>query len=514
MPTVFLSVVKQRIDTLQLTAPGIAWLYLLVVLVYAYPAILPSFNSDDIIQVQTISQDTRTFIAQGRWGYFVVFEWFQNTNPGGLFYSAVGCALLLLSSWFAARIIGFHQPAAVYAFMLVSCVSIYYGMLFDFSSTRVAYPLANVCALGGLYAIYQRRYILGMVALILAPSLYPAAAQVAGVILLCLLFMGIVTQQHRAAFKHFFIGTAALLAALALYYIITAISYRFIGIEASSRMSVSPLAFMHNAQIIKSLFVEHSIAFVSFFNPTVYDNFSIYISLRWLLPLLGMFGLFVLTCVALPNQRLSPALACLLPLLVVVSLFAPFALAFAGSNTPFPPRSLIGLASLHAFWVAFVIERVCRHTQPWRLANYVLPGALLCAALFVFDSASQLNKFAFDKYLATQADFLATNRIISRIELTAANLGEPLGQPQPLVVLYETPLPASPTGDAGTARFAPWSREWIFRLADPRYIPVYGERREAALEAAKGRADWPAEESVFFVDGVAVVIINQTSASL
>ncbi|NYT74329.1 glucosyltransferase domain-containing protein [Halomonas sp. QX-2] len=495
-----LSFYRNILSKITSSASGYAWLYLLVVIAYAYQAIIPTFNSDDIIQIQSISQDARTFLAQGRWGYFMVFEWLQDNNPGGLFYSAIGSMLLLWSSWFAARIIGFSHGAAIYSFMLASSISIYYGMLFDFSSTRVAYPLANLCALAGLYAIYKGRYGIGMAILVLAPALYPAAAQVAGVVLICAFIMSIITQNLSIAIKRFLIGTTALIISLILYFLITSISYRFIGIEPSSRMSISPFALIENAEIIKSLFLSHSLSFITL--PE-----TLYITLRWTLPLLGIFITFAITCMLLIWRRKADAVIVIL--LVILSLFAPFALAFAGSNTPFPPRSLIGLASLHAFWVAFVIDKICFNNINQHFAAVALICAGTFSTLFLFDSASQINKFAYDKYLATQADLLATNRIIGRIESTAAELERPLATPQSIAVIYEIPMASGPRGDAGTARFAPWSREWIFRIVDSRFIPANEAERLAAVNAAANRESWPSNESVFFIDDVAVVIINQ-----
>ena len=464
---------------------------------------MPSFNSDDVIQIQTISQDARTFLAQGRWGYFLVFEWLQDNNPGGLFYSAIGCGLLLISSWFGAQVIGLKHAAAVYSFMLISCVSIYYGMLFDFSSTWIAYPLGNFFSLGGIYSVLKRQYLTGLVALTLSPSFYPASAQVAGLILLCLVFSGVMTQQARPATKRFLIAATALIFGLILYYFMTRMLFYVTGLEASTRMSISPLAFISNAETIKSLFFDHSIAFISFAKP------SSYVSLRWTLPLLGIFSLFVIVCILVYSAQLNSLEKWIAVLIATLLLFAPFALAFAASNTPFPPRSLIALASLHAFWVAFVIDSACRQAAHWRYYGAALVGVLSLALLFVFDSASQINKFAYDKYLATQSDLFATNRIISRIENVAATIRKPLATSQPLVVIYEVPLPAGPRGDAGTSRFAPWSREWIFRLVDTRFIPAPEKYRKAAVEAAKTRSDWPAEDSVFFIDDVVVVIVNQ-----
>jgi len=495
------------IDRLSLTPGGLCWVYLLIVLVYAYQAIVPGLNADDVVQIQSISQDARTFVGQGRWGYYMVFEWLQDNNPGGLFYSAVGSALLLLSNWFAARLLNFRHHAATYAFLLVSSISIYYGMLFDFDSTRVAYPLANVCALGGVYAWYQRRYVIGLVLMALAPALYPAASQVAGMLLLCFALVTCLRGHWQYALKQFASGTAGLVASLLVYYAVTTLAYRYVGIELSGRMSISPLAFIENAEVIKALFLHHSVVFLT------QQSDSFYITWRWTRPLLGIFALFLVCYLVACYQRRSVVTWLVTLALIVVSLFAAFALAFAGVNTPFPPRSLIALALLHGFWVAFSIDQLCdcNLVRLKRLGTWAVAGI---AAVFLFDTAAQINKFAFDTHLSTRVDLMATNRIIQRIENISAEQDIPLTYPQPIVVIYDQPLPANPRGDTGTARHAPWSREWIFRMVDPRYLPATDtQRQQQARSAAAGRSGWPAEDSVFFDNGVVVVIINQQATS-
>ena len=492
---------------LAISPAGIAWVYLMIVLVYAYQAILPGLNGDDVVQIQSISLDARSFVGQGRWGYYMVFQWLQDNNPGGLFYSAVGSALLLLSSWFAVRLFDFRHAAAIYAFLLVSCISIYYGMLFDFDSTRLAYPLANVFALGGVYAWFKGRYVAGLLLMAVAPSLYPAASQVAGMLLLCLALLGCLRGHWVNALKQFASGTAGLVGALVLYFVVTHFAYRYIGITTSGRMSVSPFAVIENFDIIKALFLNHSIAFIT------QQSDSVYITPRWTLPLLGIFVMFSICYLWACFQRRSLAVGLVTLALIVVSLFAAFSLAFAGSNTPFPPRSLIALALLHGFWVAFTVEQLCSYSLPRRASQVVSWAAVAIAGAFLFDTGSQINKFAYDDYLATRVDLLATNRIVQRIENRSASEGFTLGYPQTLAVIYDLPLPAGPRGDVGTARYAPWSREWIFRLVDTRFLPPSAAQYEAARSAAAGRAGWPAEESVFFHEGMVVVVINQQETS-
>lgn len=498
---------RSRFWDAPLTPAGLGWTYLVILIAYAYQAILPSLNSDDVIQIQSISGDAMTFIASGRWLFYAIFEWIQNNNPGGLFASAVGLAALLASSWMALRIIEFRHGAAVYAFLLLSSISIYYGMLFNFSSTRLAYPLANLLALGGLWLFLRRKPLVGVALMSLAPAIYPAAAQVAGMTLICMAIAGLLREPDIAGtLRRFAWGVFGLLASLVLYAFITGLLYQWLGLPLSGRTEISPFAIIDNFAVVKKLFLKHSIPFISI------SRGSPYISLRWILPLGAIFLLFIGLLVALCRTQCNRAKAFLVAGLIGCSFLAPFALAFAGSNTPFPPRSLIALAVLHAFWVAFFIDWAAEDSHSRRLRNRAGGAMLVFAGLFVFDSAAQFNKYAFDMYLATRVDLLATNRIVQRIETLAAEQEVALLNEQPLVVIYDQPIPvpSSPRGDVGTARFLPWSREWIFRIVDPRYRPA-PQLEQAARDAAQGRGAWPSKDAVFFMDETVVVIISMES---
>lgn len=489
---------------LNITPSGLAWIFLSIVLVYAYPLIIPSLNSDDVIQIQSIANDALTFLAQGRWGYFIVFEWLQDNNPGGLFYGGAGLAVLLLSSWIAARIIDFKHGISIYAFLLVSCISIYYGMLFDFSSTRLAYPLANLAALGGLWLCLNRRALVGTLIMALAPAFYPAASQLAGTVLICAMLAALLREGTLNNIGRFLWAGLFLVLSLVIYYLATKIGYQLLGIATNQRMSVSPFAVVDNLSVIYALLREHTFPFLCT------GCLDTYRTLRWLLPLSAIFGLFLTVAILKSKQQPKLLHTILVIGLILASFFSPFALAFAGSSAPFPPRSLISLAILHGFWVAFVLDSVGERNTNFSKKHFCIAGSMLLAAFFyLFDSSAQINNFAYDKHLATQADILATNRIINRIELTAANEQRELLTPQPIVVIYDIPLPASPRGGAGTARQAPWSRGWIFRLISPQFMPN-PQAEQLAREAASSRASWPSYESVFFLeDGTVVVIINQ-----
>ncbi|MBY0278639.1 hypothetical protein K2Z84_25175, partial [Candidatus Binatia bacterium] len=134
----------------------------------------------------------------------------------------------------------------------------------------------------------------------------------------------------------------------------------------------------------------------------------------------------------------------------------------------------------------------------------VAAGALL--ALLVLGNAVAIDRRALDDYLASQSDILATNRIIGRIESLLADLPDvPRGE-IPIAVVYDRPTVAGPRGDVGTARSAPWSREWIFHLVDRRFTWVVGEPYQRCWQAAQSHGEWPARDAVFLHDGIVVVV--------
>jgi hypothetical protein len=124
----------------------------------------------------------------------------------------------------------------------------------------------------------------------------------------------------------------------------------------------------------------------------------------------------------------------------------------------------------------------------------------------VLGNAVAIDRRALDDYLASQSDILATNRIIGRIESLLADLPDvPRGE-IPIAVVYDRPTVAGPRGDVGTARSAPWSREWIFHLVDRRFTWVVGEPYQRCWQAAQSHGEWPARDAVFLHDGIVVVV--------
>src|SRR5215203_2262900 len=110
-----------------------------VVLSYFYQGVIPAFNADDIIQMQW-PDDTRTFLTQGRWCYYLVFVFIMHSNPAPLFSTAIGLTLIVATCVIAARILELRLAIATAIFVLISTISIYYGELFSFDSTRIATP--------------------------------------------------------------------------------------------------------------------------------------------------------------------------------------------------------------------------------------------------------------------------------------------------------------------------------------------------------------------------------------
>lgn len=459
-----------------------------------------TFNADDVIQIQSISRDALTFLPKGRWGLFLVFEYIQDNNPGGVFLGFVGLCFLFASALLSAKIIGIRSNLGLFAFTTLASVSIYYGFLYDFTSSRLAYPIANFFALLGLYAVFRRRLLIGVVLISIAPAFYPASIEIAGATLISATIAGLTWDRERPLRK-FLIGGAAILLGLVLYVLVYQALLVVLDIPKHPSTGSSWRAVEANFSRILWLFKNHSIPFVS------WQKWSYYVSNLYVVPLGVVFAVF-LAFVGLRAWRSGGALRLgLVLVLTFLSLLVPYAFIFVSVRADYPPRSLVAFATVQAVWVAVVVEDLAtRPTVRRSVVTYVKGAALLCGLLLLFEHGSQINKRAYDRTLATKSDFLATNRIIMRIEDLFAEAGRPIGSPQALVVIVRNGKAAGPRGEAGSARFHPWSKEWVFRLVDNRFIPASAAEMDKAKASAVGRSAWPSRNSVY-LQGAAVVVI-------
>lgn len=467
---------------------------LIAYLCYSSAIILPAFNGDDIIQTQSASGDYQTFAAQGRWGYFLIYGYLLDANPTGPFAFLLGIALLCGAGSMAARTIGATTALSYSSFILISTVSIYFAACFSFDSTRLVYPLSVALAALAVHWMLSRRWLVGTLVFAFAPALFPASVQVGLTILLASSFATLLLEKRTAlAFRRMVIGSAGMVGGLAIYLVLTKLSPLWTGIPLDPRSSIDVLGALAEYGRFWKILSGHAL-------PNGVDLLHFNLAMR-----LSIWALIVMLVASVASIASSGGgwAATLFAALLAVGLFiAPFCLAFASPNDEFGPRALIAYGFTHATIAALGIEILNERRGSWALAPAAVAGCL------VLGTSVSLSQTAFDDYLTSRNDFLATNRILTRVEEVAGDAGLSTQGPIPLVVHYEQPFSTAPTGTPSTARAAPWSREWIFRHIDPRIAPVMGSRREDILRAAGERPQWPRSGSVFVIEGTVVVNIN------
>jgi hypothetical protein len=466
-------------------------------LAYSTMAIMPAFNADDIVQAQPLAEDYYTFLSSGRWGYYFVYKVIFDTNPAGPFAFFIGTALLVCSSFLAARVIGLKNRATVSVFILVSTISLYYSSYLSFDSTRVAYPLANVLAVGALCFFLKRRWFFGILAVCFAASLFQASIQVAGAVLIGSALFSVLTNSHQAAQKKLIFGTVGMLIGVILYYLITkTIIPFFVGVPLSGRSEISLTSAVWSNGRLLNIFLGHSI-------PSGYQ--MPYFNALMKIGVWIFMGFFVLGITAFTRQRTLIKFI-FVALLTISLLVVPFALAFV-SVADIGPRGLIAYATVHALFIAIPLELALNYKM-LPVSNVFIKLGLGFATAFLFITSVQISSSAFDEYLVYRNDFLATNRIISRIDEVVSKSNIPMSGPIPILVKYDKPVSTAPRGVPSTARDAPWSREWIFRHIDPRFVPAGDQKRELLMMSATDRPAWPHTDSVYVSDGVVMIVIN------
>ena len=481
------------------SAIGLAWV--LVLLAYLYQGIIPAFNGDDIMQMQN-PQDTLGILKAGRWGYYFVFGVLMHNDPLPLLSTVLGTVCLVGSAVLAAQMLAFRFAAAALVFVLIASISVYYGDLFSFDSTRLAFPFGNLLAIAGLNGLFRGQRAAGVMLLVLAPAFYPVASELAAAVLVAVAIRRLAWPQGDTSTLLW--AAAALLASLVLYMLVTRVAYAALGFELNGRTRLDPLAAIHRFHDIFDLFRTHSV-------PLLAAAGGRYLPWPIVLCASGLgFAAAALTILAAYRRR-GAAAAALATGLNAALLVTPYALIFAsgGDDTPFSPRALYAFSTIHAVWGATLLDAALPGAPVSRGGRTTAIVVAAAAALMVIASAARITESAFDEYLAGQSDLLATNRIISRIDTMLAQTPDPALAEIPIAVVAAKPFLAGPRGAVATSRQSPWSREWIFHLVDRRFRWVTGDAYLAAQQAAQSHGDWPAADSVFWRDGVVVVVINK-----
>ncbi|MGN6102992.1 MAG: glucosyltransferase domain-containing protein [Devosia sp.] len=460
---------------------------------YTYQASTLALNADDIIVNQPASGTMTDVLVQGRWGAYWIENYLQGSNPGGLFASTVGCLLLVSAALFAADLLKLESGFERALYAAISTVSIYYAMVFAFDSVRIAYPFANLCAMGGLWLCAKGRFVIGTLIMVVAPAIYPAATETAGVVVLTLALLELIRTGDLGSLRRPALLVAAILASLVIYWIATKATYAALHIQMNGKLDMS-LAALFDWPRIWSLFASYSVPFLTLHTEP-------YLVALTVVPEGIAFLLFAVTVLVVLARR-GPAHVIIGMGLSALMLPAPYALAFATTADFFSPRSLYAFGAVHAAWIALPLALAIPR---WPRFTVTLAA---CGAVIVLANAMQSNNFAYDEAVATQSDIATVNRIIYRIDEKLAAAGLSADGPIPIAVRAKPWAWAGPSGFIPSNRLASWSKEWIFRFVDRRFSPLRGPDRDRALAGEENRPAWPASESVAIKNGAIIVAIN------
>lgn len=472
----------------------ILYLKILPLILIAYSAliVLPAFNADDIIQGQLASNDPLTFLASGRWGYYLIYSKLTFGQPAPIFSTILGCSLICASAILATHILEIEDKLATTLFTLCGSVSLYYTEFLSFDSTQIAYPLSMLFATLGVNAKKPSHLIPCAFAITLSLSLFQASIQLSIVITILFAITQIQTNQKwlNSFSKKFF----SIFAGALIYIATTHFSETISGIPLSTRTEINIASAITNHTEILRLFTNNSW-------PKGKDLYYYAPIIQWVL----VISFITWAILILKSDQIQRQNKAKIFLLVAALLFAPFSLALVSTES-INTRALLAYPFIHAFFISIVIKLSQSTTD--RTRAWLNTAALCGAAILVLISAIKISNQAQDSYISSRNDILATNRIIYSIDQHLSKINASPESEIPLHVFYQQPISMAPNGPASTNRAAPWSKEWIFRSVDPRFKPVLTIDTELLKTEIENRQPWPHESSIFFLEKTLIIYIN------
>lgn len=503
--------VREKVFT-QEQLPTWGWViaFILIFITYLYQSTIPAFNADDVYQIQ---QKDFGLLSNGQWGTYFLFTWLLENNPTPVISTLIGSAILLYSSIISSTLIGFRLALSQFFFLTISTISIFYGSLFGFEISHIAYPIAGLLSISGIALFLRKNYIVGLILISLSPQFYFSGLGLALAVVTAVSIKQLMKEEGYQGIITFFKGVLAIAAGIVLYeaqcQILPYIAAGYVPVEEN----ISPTPLFVQGQNFLDVFVTYS--FTIFSNLKRYEVGEVWIGYYASI----VFIIFLLWNIfsSLRERRIIKTV-----LLVALNLFllvTPYCLSSLQheNNTDIQFRSLYAFSMIHAFWLASLVDRTTLLSKSGIIRTGILTLVIGSATTLILSSAIAVNQWAFDNYLASQSDILATSRIIVRIDNMLATNGETIKHNLPIAVIVGKSFQAGPRGYVETSRYAPRSREWLFRLIDPRFIPVsFNKNRvpdgeviyQRALEVSKTHGQWPAKDSVFMMDGVIIVVIS------
>ncbi len=476
--------------------------FAVAIMSYAFQGLAPALNSDDISAIQF---GLPNLLRQGRWASYFLFDRLLDFNSIPGLSTFIGVALLITSCWSHARLMNLREPVAILSLCLVSSISVYYGLLFDFDFTRIFGPLSSAVSSAGLVLVFHRsgKFGIPIAVLMLAfgIALYQAALMYQVTLLFSSMLLWAVRDGTRQTIASGFRGLSAIMIGVIIYILSTSILYGIAGYSLDDRTTLNLYGIVDNWNTLKGLFFGHSFPVISGF----YHFTSTYNIFIWMI-----YCLFWLTLTASAGGRISAlrwgfAAVCFASLVV-----SPYFLIVVSKTDYYPARSLYSFAAVHGALLAIAIETLMTSISI-RKINVLLPISILFVSLFVLLNAVGIGKYAFDQYLASQSDMATINRIIFRIdEVIAESLSADEftreGAKIPLVVVGDISWQSGPRPGGLSTWMHNWSKENVFRLIDPRFVAAPGSVQNELVEATRAHRRWPAKDSVFVENGIVVVV--------
>ncbi len=487
-------------------------LALLVGVTYGVQFIVPAFRADDIIQLQPASNDSQMFLILGRWGYYWIFEQVLDTSSGGIAAGFLGLIIQIYAAILVAKVIGLKSGGAVFFFSALATISVLFAYLFSFDSTRLAYPIGNLLAAGGLYLSFRKHPFLGLLCFAASPGFYQASIQFAIAGALGASLKNVLEDARGFDLAGLVRYAVLIFLGLVLYLVGTQVVYGLLQVDlARSEMELATLLSVENWQRFVRLFSDWSMPFVSGYREEYFSNWIVLPSAVALLGFLYFIGLRTFC-----RGKLARGLYAIALLLVL--LVSPFLLALAAPlREDFPPRTLFVFGLVYGVILALPMERLCTLWREIERERYdgvfrrISLGLGLVGGFILSGHMLAANEYAVDDYLTSQADLMAVNRIIAHIESIGVENGVDFSRPVPIYAYPKTPWRnAGPRGDLPSARHPDHARSWIFSFVDFRFDPIFGwdDRAEESRlkELAKERPVWPHPDSVFVSKGAVVVV--------
>ena len=468
----------------------------LVFLAYGYPSTLLSLNADDVIQIQPASNDTTTFLSIGRWGYYFVFDTILKASPGGWIAAFFGSFALCLSGWIMSQECRLKTALSVSLFIGLGAVSLPYVYLFSFDSTRLAYSIGVFISVLAVALVRKYRVWsvgLGLALLTAAPSFYPASLQVAVTFIILAAIADFRIATTRKLCLTLLLGGLAVLVAGVLYSFLNQLFQGLLGVWPNPRVSFYIPLNLND--IIERILSASDHTLPSFLGYS--HGFPKPTWVQWVIWIFGL--LFLYSTLRRVNGEDWVPNSGILIILIFGMLVAPMSLSLiAPPQERFPPRTMIAIPIVYAYWIAFPLEVFSLKQISLRPRVFVsiFVGLALMPILYFAHSLVFSNTHAYDEFLATQEDLFRVNRITAAVEQKLGEEMKALPNQIPLVVIGGRNTLAGPRGRVGSARFAGWSREWIFRFTDRRFYPLAGPERSAIVKRAGSGPTWPHPGSI------------------